>query len=263
MSELSDFQRQQLALTRHLRDPDNVPAPAGIEERRLAIYRELLFNNVEKLLASSFPVLRKLLDDAAWAALVRDYFATHRATTPFFKEVPQEFLAYLRDERGARDGDPAFLYELAHYEWVELAVSLLPEDTRDLCLSKDLSLLEGAPRLASAAWSLAYAFDVHNIGPGHQPATPPQAPTYLVVHRRTDDSVGFLHINAVTARLIELMQADDGRTGRALLTQIAGELNHPDPGVVVEGGVQILQQLLEHGIVLGVTAPLSGPAPTS
>ena len=210
MTDLADFQRQQFALTAHIRDPENVAPPAGIEDRRLAIYRNLLFNNVEKLLASSFPVLLAILGEDAWRALIRDYFATHRAKTPYFKEVPQEFLNYLRDERGERPDDRPFLYELAHYEWVELAVSLLPDDNRDLILVDGLSLLDGVPQVSHAAWAIAYAYDVQNIGPGYQPTEPPEQPTFLVVHRRTDDSVGFLEINAVTARLIELIQRDEG-----------------------------------------------------
>ncbi len=254
MSELPEFQRHQLALTAHLRDPDNVPAPDGIEDRRLTIYRDLLFNNVEKLLASSFPVLVAVLGKDPWRVLVRDYFATHRAKTPYFKEVPQEFLNYLRDERGEREGDLPFLYELAHYEWVELAVSLLPDDTRGLTFEANLSYLDGVPHISHAAWSLAYAFDVQNIGPGHQPKAPPEQPTYLVVHRRDDSSVGFMEVNAVSARLIELVQRG-GSTGRDILTQIAQELNHPNPDVVIHGGVAIFEQLAEHGIVCGVTRP--------
>jgi len=44
---------QQFELTRHLRDPDGVPAPPALEERRVAVYRDLVFRNVEGLLAGS------------------------------------------------------------------------------------------------------------------------------------------------------------------------------------------------------------------
>ncbi|MFK7885366.1 MAG: DUF2063 domain-containing protein [Gammaproteobacteria bacterium] len=246
-----NFQDQQFALTAHIRDPDGAPAPAGIEDRRIAVYRDLFFNNVDKLLASSFPVLRKLLGDDRWRLLVRDYFSTHRAKTPYFKEVPQEFLQYLHEERGARDEDPAFLYELAHYEWAELAVSLLPDAELPADLDATLSLLDGIPVLNNAAWSLAYRFDVHRIAMNHQPDTPPEQPTFLVVYRRPDYDMGFLEINAVTARLIELAQRDEGAAGRTLLTRIAEELNHPNPDVVVQGGADILRQLAEHHIIVG------------
>ena len=42
-----DFRQVQREFAAHLRDPANNPAPGNIEERRLAIYRELFFNNVK------------------------------------------------------------------------------------------------------------------------------------------------------------------------------------------------------------------------
>ena len=47
-----EFQQLQRQLTAHLRDPGS-PPPAGIEERRLKIYRELFYNNVEGFLANA------------------------------------------------------------------------------------------------------------------------------------------------------------------------------------------------------------------
>ena len=48
---------QQDALAAHLRDPAGAPAPVGLDERRLAVYRALLFNNIAGLLAANVPVL--------------------------------------------------------------------------------------------------------------------------------------------------------------------------------------------------------------
>lgn len=61
---MSDTLRaQQWALTAHLRDPQHQPAPAGLDETRLQVYRDLLFNTLQALLAGSFPVLLQVLDD--------------------------------------------------------------------------------------------------------------------------------------------------------------------------------------------------------
>lgn len=255
MAERPPFQDQQFAFAAHIRDPERHPAPPDIEDRRLAIYRDLFYNNVEGLLARSFPVLRKIHGDDAWHALIRDYFANHRAKTPYFLEIPQEFLTWLQDERGARDGDWPFLYELAHYEWAELAVSVLPVEPVPQGVRGDADLLTGVPVANPAAWSLSYAFDVHRIGPSYLPEAPPAQPTFLIVYRDPALTMGFLEINAVTARLVELIKRDEGATGRALLTRIATELQHPKPDVVIDGGAGILQQLREHTIVLGARTP--------
>ena len=80
---MSDTLRdQQLAFTAHMRDPAHNAAPEGIEDRRLAVYRDLLFNSLEGLLASNFPVIKQTLGDDAWRELVRAFYATHRCSTP-------------------------------------------------------------------------------------------------------------------------------------------------------------------------------------
>ena len=107
---------QQHAFTAHLRDPQAVAAPAGLEPRRVAVYRHLLFNNLLGLLSNGFPVCVRLLGEPDWNALVRHYFATHRCQTPLFTELAAEFVQWLQAQ--PQLPHPA-LAELAHYEWVE------------------------------------------------------------------------------------------------------------------------------------------------
>ena len=89
----------QRTLGDYIRDPDRAMAPPGIEERRLKIYRELFFNNVEGLLAGNFPVIKRILtgapDPGRWSALVRDFYREHPSRTPLFTELARELLRYL------------------------------------------------------------------------------------------------------------------------------------------------------------------------
>ncbi len=245
------FQTLQYAFAAHLRDPGRKLPPAGIEDRRLKIYRELFYNNVEGCLASAYPVLRALSPDAVWHGRVRDFYARHVCHAPQFHRVPEEFLRYLEDERGSHVDDPPFLRDLAHYEWVELELSVSP-----LVLSPELAdpngdWLEHAPYLSPLAWTLSYDYPVHRIGPEFQPLVPGEQPTYLVVNRDRHDRVRFLEINAVTARLLELMHANPEVGGRQLLLQIADELQHPKPDGVLAGGAAIFDNLRARDIVLG------------
>lgn len=254
MADADRLRRAQLEFAAHIRDPDHAPAPAGIEDRRMAIYRELFFNNVRDLLGRSFPVLRKLLGDAAWDAMVRDWLVRHRAQTPLFLELPREFLTYLQEARDPAAGDPPFLAELAHYEWVELALSI-DEREPDLAeVDRDGDLLAGRPVLSPLAWSLVYAWPVHRISPEYRPAEPPPEPTRLVVYRDRRDRVGFLEINVVTARLLELLATDASPppTGRECLLRIAAELGHPEAAAVVDAGAALLADLHARDVVLGV-----------
>lgn len=245
------FRRLQYAFAAHLRDPEGSPAPADVEDRRMKIYRDLFYNNAESFIANGFPVLRKLYDDTAWHRMVRGYFSRHRSHTPFFHRIAEEFLRYLQEERGSQPEDPPFLLELAHYEWVELALSI-DENEADLTgVRREGDLLEGVPVLSPLAWNLAYRYPVHRISPDYRPAAPGEAPTHIVVYRDLDDCVRFLEINAVTARLLQLIAAEPARSGRAQLMAVARELRHSRPDVVIESGRAMLEGLHRRGIILG------------
>lgn len=247
----ASFTDLQYSFTRHIRDPETAPAPPGIEDRRMEIYRGLLYRNVEGFMSASFPVLRKITPDDQWQQMIRDYFSRHQAHTPLFPKMPWEFLQYLENERGEHEQDFPFLLELAHYEWVELALSL---DVREISLDKvdtEGDLLAGAPVLSELAWPLSYEYPVHKIRPDYLPQQAPDMPTYIVVYRDRKDVVGFIELNPVSARLLEYLQQQPGMTGRDILLRIAGEIRHPDPEVVVNGGAEILQMLHSKDIILG------------
>lgn len=244
------FMQRQYEFAAHIRAPHTHPAPADVEDRRMAIYRELFYNNVEGFLSSSFPVLRTLMDDATWHALARDFFARHNCHSPLFLEIPREFLNYLEQERAERPGDPPFLRELAHYEWVELALSIAETDAPETA-GEDGDLLAGAPLLSPLAWPLSYRFPVHRISPEFQPQIAGDAPTYLLVYRDRNDEVGFMELNAVSARLFSLLQEQPQRSGSEALHTIVAELEHPHPKAVLDGGLAIMEQWRERGVILG------------
>lgn len=251
MAEGASFTARQYEFAAHLRDPDHNPAPEGIEDRRLKIYRELFFNNVSGLLAGTFPVIRRILGADAWQGLVRDYFSRHESHTPYFLEVPREFLRFLEEERGEREGDPPFLKELAHYEWVELALSIDEAEPDFSAIDPDGDLLAGRPVRSPLAWPLAYSWPVHRLSPEFRPQEPGAQATFLVVYRDPADRVGFIEINAVTARLLKLIDAAAAPSGREMLERIAAEISHPNPDVVVNGGAEILGNLRRHHVLLG------------
>ncbi len=250
MNETPDFIRRQSAFAKHLRDPANNPLPMGLDDRQVRIYRELLYNNIERFLGDSFPVLRAITPDDRWHPFVRDFLARHEARTPFFPKMAQEFLHYLETERHA-EGDPPFLCELAHYEWIEGALSIELRDLDFNDVDRNGDLISGIPVLSPLAWPLAYRFPVHRIRPEYQPEEPPAHSTHLVVYRDRHDEIGFLELNPVTARLLELIMEDRRRTGKRLLTQVIKELQHPQPEAVFAGGREILEALRARDVLLG------------
>ena len=243
--------RLQMEFAAHIRDPEGHAAPDGIEDRRMNIYRDLFFNNIQSLLASNFPVLRTLHDDEGWRQLIRDFYSEHRCQTPLFTEVAKEFLRYLQDGRKVQPDDPGFLLELAHYEWVEMALSLDERDPLDCMADPEGDLLEGIPVLSPLAWPLSYRYPVHQIRRGYQPDEPPEIPTHILVYRDCQDEVKFMKLNDVSRHLFELMKEHPGATGLELLNRVAATIGHPDPDRVIAAGADLLTDLKDKDVLLG------------
>ncbi|MFJ2983214.1 MULTISPECIES: DUF2063 domain-containing protein [unclassified Pseudomonas] len=237
------LREQQLCMARFIRDPLANAPPPGIEVRRLAVYRQLFFGNMQSLLAGSFPVLHASLASEQWQALIEDFYASHRCQTPLFTEVAGELVDYLQ----ARDDLPGWVAELAHYEWIE-TVLLLADDSEP-AHDPEGDLLDGVPLLSSVAAPLAYIWPVSHIGPGSIPLQAPAEPTLLLACRGADHKVHFSRLAPLAHALLVSLQTQPlrGREHFAALSMLAGiELE-----VIESQGVAVLQALKAQGVVLG------------
>ncbi|KFL35474.1 DNA-binding domain-containing protein [Arenimonas donghaensis] len=243
---------QQARLAAHVRDPDVEAPPPGIEDRRLKIYRDLFYNSLQGLLAANFPVIRTLLGDSAWHALVRDFYRDHRCTTPLFPELPREFIQYLQERDDPGQADPPWLVELAHYEWVELALDLSEASDQATPHDADGDLLAGKPVVSPLAWPLAYTWPVHRLSPGKLPTEPPPTPTLLLVRRGADLRVHFHALSPLTFRLLQRLSEQPGLSGRQQLEALAVEAAAPDHEAFIRQGSHMLDQLRADGVLLGV-----------
>lgn len=245
MSELRDIQK---AFTAHLRDPDNTPVPLGLDERRVGVYSELIFNNVSALLQDFFPVIHSILSAEQWQRMVRDFFISHQSQTPYFMELSGEFANYLAQGQ-LLSGYPDFLPELAHYEWVELALYTLDEDPPAEAIEPDL-LADTPLHLSPLAEPLAYEFPVHLIKPDYQPAEPGENPAYLLVMRDTDETVRFFELQPLSFQLLHDIRQNPGLIARDWLTDLADQLDIDEIPQFVSNGITLLQSFNEHRIFI-------------
>ena len=179
-------QQLQRDFAAHLRSPDTVPMLSGLEDRRVQIYRDLIFNNVANFLAGQFPVLCKILSEDGWRRLIRDFLFVYKAKTPYYTKLSAEFVAYLEQREGSQEhkNDLPFLAQLGRYEWIETelflaadqqykdALSFLYADEASLqqsqtSLSNNLELQEivlaSNPQRSPLAVSMHFDFEVHKI----------------------------------------------------------------------------------------------------
>ncbi len=243
-----DFKATQLAFSAYIRDPFNNPKPADVKQERMQTYRELFFNNIDSFLSSNFPILRTILDDQQWFELTQDFFAKHPCTTPYFVEIPEEFIAYLQNERQSETDYP-FLLELAHYEWVEMALSISQEQLTANTESFINNIANEKIALSTLAWPLAYQFPVQQISPKFLPVEIPESPSYLLVYRAINDEVNFLQLPPITFRLLQILQENKSILCSDCLTQIATESNHSEPEKIIQSGLQIIKDLAVKNII--------------
>jgi len=231
-----------------LRDPENQTMPHNIEPRRMAIYQELFYNNIEGFISNGFPVLRQIFSDEDWHSMIRDFMIKHHCKTPLFHEIGREFIAYLEHERDNAN-DPIFIQELAHYEWVELALSVLDNvEAEPSKLNSNQNNLDIHFKTSSLAWPLVYNYPVHKIGPDFQPYEASKSPVHLLVYRNKQDNITFLELNPVSARLLNLF--NEGLTGQMAAEQIANELQHPNPHIVIDGARALINDWLQREVLI-------------
>lgn len=252
--EKSERQRSralQYDFTAHLRDPGVNPVPAGIEDRRMGIYRELVFANLESLVSSNFPVIRTLYNDSEWDEFVREFLRDHLCRTPLPPEFAREFLRYLEFRQQQGRDDPPFLLELAHYEWAELALYIDENEISAVPHVPQGDPVTGIPVMSPLACVLAYRFPVHRIDAEFRPTEPSEQPSVLLLVRGRDDTVRFHEINALSALLIERLQQNSELSGRQCLGGLLAAHGSPDDPALLEAGITILRELQANEAILG------------
>ncbi len=248
-SNLPDFRCVQLDFAAHIRNPEANPHPSDVEARRMQVYVDLFFNNIRSFVDGTFPVSASVLGESRWLELIREFIDVHASESPYFLQISEEFLTFLYD-RGLR-GLPAFLLELAHYEWVELALDVAEESVDPQSYDACGELL-GPVVLNPVVRPLVYEYAVHEIGPQHQPDEPPAQPTYLIAYRDDDLQIRFMASNILTHRLLALLESYTGREALELLCEELQQAGHEvSAEQVFQQGRQILAHLHNAGVVLG------------
>lgn len=250
MSSKPSFKQAQIDFAAHIRDPRKNPRPDGIEDRRMKIYRDLFISSISGLLSGSFPVIRSLYTDASWELIVRKYFKKEHNKTPHFPEIPREFVEFLQKNPDTDPNKP-FLYELAHYEWLELHLEKHNVEIEKNTVSiTDSDLLQQVPIVSPLVKLNSYQFPVHQIKETFQPTVANESPLYMAVWRNTDYKINFTEMNPFSALLLESLINNKTLNGQQLLENLAQEHNHPDKKQFVQFGLQAMTQWLNQDIII-------------
>jgi hypothetical protein len=251
---MMSFQDTQHAFIQHIKNPQANPFDGGIEDRRLQIYRELFFNNILGFLSSGFPVLESLYSEQQWQDLAREFFIEHTCRSPYFIDISKEFVEYLSGEYQLREFDPVFMRELAHYEWLELDVSV--RKTSQTVKAWDGYSQINQVQMSDLASLVSYQYPVHQISADFQPSQTSEM-VYLVIYRDASDEVNFTLVNAVSAHLLNTIMQQGVASIELLSKNMIEAMPQLDVQQITESLQQVLQQLLRQEILFPVNESTS------
>lgn len=246
---MSDLQEQQRQFANYLRNPVMCAPPVDVELRRMEVYRDIFFRNMLGLLSSLFPVVKRVLSEDAWRALVRDFYANHRCNTPLFPSISAEFVAYLSDER-CNDADFPFLAELAKFEWIQIALQNSQEELPVLPKDVDQYLAGRMPILSPLCVPMVCEFPVQRIALDGWKEQQIGLPVYLLIYRNHDDQVKVIESGAATFRLLQLLQSENAASIENVVTQLAEEMSKSAREVVSQQVIETVMQFLDCGVLV-------------
>lgn len=238
---MTDFRRLQQSLADAVRSQESFTPPFSCPPDRMALYRRLVFNNLAGFLESAFPRVRAAMSQERWESLLHRFLAEHACRTPYFYEIPHEFLQWL-PESATDWQDLPWLPELAHFEWAQLAADIADGEYPPV---RPGYWADGVPVLSPFAWLLAYHWTVQHDAIRREP-------TLLLISRSPRHDVEVLQLSPAGAVLVSrLLDNPEGLHGERILALLARERGAD--AAALRSEIEPLAALLqERGILLGL-----------
>jgi len=217
---LEKTHRNQSALANYCRTGilEDIP---GIKTENIGHYRRLVYNVVEDMLQSAFPLSHKLLKKKKWHALVNDFFSSHACQSPQVWYMPKEFYEYLEQTRPEMLNQYPVLLELLWFEWLE--VELFMMEDREVNYTTNGNFNKDALVLNPEIYFQHFEFPVH-LKKAKEITAADKGNYYLCVHRIPESGdVRFTDLSPGLVRLLELL-SQKPQTLPILITGLCEEL---------------------------------------
>lgn len=236
-SKLADYCRTgELALT------------GEVNQRHVKHYRRLVYNIIDDILESAFPILHEFAGDEMWNEMVHDFFSNHNCQTPQVWKVPGEFYDYAIEKDWKEKYQLPFLEDLFLFEWIELDLhtmkdEVFPEYKTAGDWENDIILLNPEYRV------LTTMYPVHTTSPSQ--ITGQTAGQYFILIFRQPDSgsIQFLDISVLYALAIE--KIEEGKNLSIIVDELQTIFSFPDKKAALDHIITFLKDLQERGFVLG------------
>lgn len=235
---MSSLAEQQAAFAELVRFPD-LENSLEAEDRRLAIYRRLVFNNVFGLVSRAFKRTYALVGVEVFRGWVREFIQEGVSRTPYFSEISDEFDRWMQHQVT----DPV-VRELISYERTIIALDVDAQHAPEFQLEfspTDEIVVQPACRL------LHFQYPVHLVK-ADDAQRPEHAPTWLFIFRNPHNKLRFKQLSPAAFALMTLLQ--EGASVKDACAHLAQALNS-DVAALETFAIDLLIGLQKEGGVLG------------
>ncbi len=247
MSLLKKTHHSQSALANYCRTGvlEDIP---GIKSENIGHYRRLVFNTVDDMLQSAFPLSHKLLKNRKWQSLTHEFFSTHACQSPQVWYMPKEFYQYLEQRRPEILSNYPVLLELLWFEWLEIEMFMMEDREIDYSTNGniDCDVLVLNPELHFQH----FEFPVH-LKEAVKITAADKGAYFLCVHRVPESGeVIFTDLSAGLVRLLELL-SDSPQTLPDLMTRLCAELQIDQTTEIKNRCLDFIQTAIESRLIIG------------
>ena len=246
---LEKTHHNQSVLARYCRTGNYKSIP-GVNKKNIAQYRRLVFNVVDDMLESAFPLTRNLLSAKEWALLTKDFLSDHPCSSPQVWYMPKELYQYLSSTKHPLIEKYPHLLELLWFEWLEIELYMMADQTMTYLSTGDIYTDQLILNTESHFQHFQYPVHLKNA---KMITKVDQANYYLAAHRVPETGeVLFTNMSLALIRILELL-ADQPYTLVQLTKNICSELNIPYTNDILKMTAEFVQKSVQSRLIIGFT----------
>jgi hypothetical protein len=221
MQLLESTYKSQSVLASYCRTGKKKPKN-GVNTKNVSHYRRLVFNIVDDMLQSAYPLTYNLLTDKEWKKTVNDFFSGHPCQSPQVWYMPKEFYQYLSITQNPVLTKYPFLDDLLLFEWTEVELFMM-EDIA-INFSKIGDVLFSKLIINPEHLFLQFNYPVHKKK-AKLITESDKGNYFLVAHRHPDNyNIFFTDLSAALAKMLDYL-ANESLTVKEIFGKFQQEFN--------------------------------------
>lgn len=221
---------------------------AEVSQRHVHHYRRLVYNIIDDILESAFPIFSEFASNELWDGMVHEFFSKHECQTPQVWKVPGEFYEFACRQNWKEKYKLPFLEDLLLFEWIEMDIHTMKDEPYPAHRGSG-DWLNDVVALNPEYRIIITRFPVHTTPPAHINGKHEGQYFILIFRQPESGSVQFLDISVLYALVIE--KIGEGKALHLVVEELQALFNFPDRQEAMQHITGFLSDLQQTGFVLG------------